>query len=168
MYNNFVYILGYDNLRHIVFLLAFLLSCQQTNASPIHPPSKSEVSNSNFTSVAEKIMATKPSWHDPCGIKHRFRDLQNTPQQAPPPSFMMHVQRPNDNDLLHGIVNMAKMALRKSRHFKEDYVSFFLINYHHSGLNCTFLYGHNCDFESWKVGTFKKVLTLAKKQSHRK
>lgn len=109
-------------MRHIVFLLAFLLA--QTNASPIHQ--QSEVTSTapaaesrNFTSVAERIFATKPSWHDPCGIKHRFKDL-HTP---PPPSFMMHVQRPNDNDLLHGIVNMAKMALRKSRHFKEDYVS---------------------------------------------
>jgi len=71
----------------------------------------------NVSSISERIFASKPSWHDPCGLKHQ-KDLHHS-KNAP---FLKAIQKPNDDDLMHGIVNMAKMALRQSRFFKEDYV----------------------------------------------
>ena len=87
----------------------------------LNPPSP-KTKNVTVQSAAQKILASKPSWHDPCGLKHQ-KDLHH--RNAP---FLQQIQKPDDNDLMHGIVNMAKMALRQSRFFKEDYVSllFFL------------------------------------------
>ena len=87
----------------------------------LNPPSSPKTKNVTKVqkSAAQKILASKPSWHDPCGLKHQ-KDLHH--RNAP---FLQQIQKPDDNDLMHGIVNMAKMALRQSRFFKEDYVSFF-------------------------------------------
>ena len=82
----------------------------------LNPPSP-KTKNVTVQSAAQKILASKPSWHDPCGLKHQ-KDLHH--RNAP---FLQQIQKPDDNDLMHGIVNMAKMALRQSRFFKEDYVS---------------------------------------------
>jgi len=82
-----------------------------------HNPSSSATKTKNNTSISERIFASKPSWHDPCGLKHQ-KDLHHS-KNAP---FLKAIQKPNDDDLMHGIVNMAKMALRQSRFFKEDYV----------------------------------------------
>ena len=84
------------------------------------PPNSPTKTKNNTQSAAQKILASKPSWHDPCGLKHQ-KDLHH--RNAP---FLQQIQKPDDNDLMHGIVSMAKMALRQSRFFKEDYVSFFL------------------------------------------
>ena len=91
-----------------------------------HNPSSSATKTKNNTSISERIFASKPSWHDPCGLKHQ-KDLHHS-KNAP---FLKAIQKPNDDDLMHGIVNMAKMALRQSRFFKEDYVSQHLDYYFH-------------------------------------
>ena len=100
------------HLGHYIVMLLMLFN--SIEASPIYQVTQQQKSSKN-SSISERVLSSKPSWHDPCGIKHHFKDLhKNSPYS---------VQKPKDQDLLHGIVNMAKMALRRSRHFKEDYVS---------------------------------------------
>ena len=100
-------------------LMVFLLVLTQTvSATPLFRPpiNRAEISR-NQTSASSSIFSSKPNWHDPCGLKHQgqFRNRHKNP-------YINYVT-PSDDDLMHNIVNMAKLALRQSRYFKEDYVS---------------------------------------------
>ena len=108
----------------VLFLfLTGIISPPVIQASSISRPDLATLvsSRNNVTRsrVADRILKSTPAWHNPCGNKHRFQDLRY--QKKIP--FFLNIQKPNDDDLMHGIVNMAKMALRQSRYFKEDYVS---------------------------------------------
>lgn len=77
--------------------------------------------NQQQASSNQSQFLSKPSWHDPCGLKHRFKDLH----RLLPKEDVKKIEKQSNADLLFNIVNIAKMALKQSRHFKEDYVSVF-------------------------------------------
>ena len=113
------------------FSLIILLICTTasilpvTQANPIFKSDQGHTKNVNNSRLSDRILASKPAWHNPCGLKHeKDSHHRNAPQFNLP-----QVQKPNDDDLMHGIVNMARMALRQSRYFKEDYVSTFHLFY---------------------------------------
>lgn len=97
----------------MVFLLVNLTN-QTVSATPLFRPQQQPQQKLQNNS----IFASKPNWHDPCGLKHQgqFRNRHSNP--------WLEYVTPSDDDLMHNIVNMAKLALRQSRYFKEDYVSF--------------------------------------------
>ena len=102
----------------MVFLLVNLTH-PTVSATPLfrpQPQPQQQVQNNS-------IFASKPNWHDPCGLKHQgqFRNRHSNP--------WLEYVTPSDDDLMHNIVNMAKLALRQSRYFKEDYVSFSTLTY---------------------------------------
>ena len=110
--------------QSLIFLILLWTLLPASEASSIYRGSTSSTSlqnshNVSRSRVANRILSSKPAWHDPCGTKHRFKELH----RRKVPSIFMQIQQPNDDDLMHGIINMAKMALRQSRYFKEDYVS---------------------------------------------
>ena len=84
-------------------------------------------------SPVEKIFSSPPKWHNPCGAptKNNQNNNNNNPINIPNTMsndifglFNSNVEHPSDSDLMHGIISIAKVALRQSRFFKEDYVSF--------------------------------------------
>lgn len=95
----------------MVFLLVNLTN-QTVSATPLFRPQQQPQQKLQNNS----IFASKPNWHDPCGLKHQgqFRNRHSNP--------WLEYVTPSDDDLMHNIVNMAKLALRQSRYFKEDYV----------------------------------------------
>ena len=113
----------------IILLILSILPVTPTQANPIFKSDQQSLGshitkNVNSTSghirirESDRILSSKPAWHNPCGLKHeKDSHHRNAPQ------FIKQIQKPNDDDLMYGIVNMAKMALRQSRYFKEDYVS---------------------------------------------
>ena len=122
----------------IILLILSILPVTPTQANPIFKSDQQSLGSSsshitknvNSTSghirirESDRILSSKPAWHNPCGLKHeKDSHHRNAPQ------FIKQIQKPNDDDLMYGIVNMAKMALRQSRYFKEDYVSTFHLFY---------------------------------------
>ena len=119
----------------IILLILSILPVTPTQANPIFKSDQQSLGshitkNVNSTSghirirESDRILSSKPAWHNPCGLKHeKDSHHRNAPQ------FIKQIQKPNDDDLMYGIVNMAKMALRQSRYFKEDYVSTFHLFY---------------------------------------
>ena len=107
------------NLSTILMVFLLVIAAQTVSATPLfRPPINREISrNQTAASVKSSIFSSKPNWHDPCGLKHQgqFRNRHKNP-------YINYVT-PSDDDLMHNIVNMAKLALRQSRYFKEDYVS---------------------------------------------
>jgi len=82
-------------------------------------------------SPVEKIFSSPPKWHNPCGAptKNNQNNNNNNPINIPNTMsndifglFNSNVEHPSDSDLMHGIISIAKVALRQSRFFKEDYV----------------------------------------------
>jgi len=106
------------NLSTILMVFLLVIAAQTVSATPLfRPPINREISrNQTAASVKSSIFSSKPNWHDPCGLKHQgqFRNRHKNP-------YINYVT-PSDDDLMHNIVNMAKLALRQSRYFKEDYV----------------------------------------------
>ena len=108
------------NLSTILMVFLLVIAAQTVSATPLfRPPINREISRNQTSaaSVKSSIFSSKPNWHDPCGLKHQgqFRNRHKNP-------YINYVT-PSDDDLMHNIVNMAKLALRQSRYFKEDYVS---------------------------------------------
>ena len=82
----------------------------------------------NLQNPVEKIFSSPPKWHNPCGApqKNQNNDIM-LPNMSKNDIFGLfnsaNVEHPSDSDLMHGIISIAKVALRQSRFFKEDYVS---------------------------------------------
>ena len=102
----------------MMLTVIFLLVAPTTvSATPLLPPGSGRPLAESNKNASKAIFSRKPTWHDPCGLKHKaqFRNRHQNP--------FFDLITPSDDDLMHNIVNMAKLALRQSRYFKEDYVS---------------------------------------------
>ena len=109
-------------------LLILALTTTPSNAIPLYLPSIAEeldlATNNNRTTLSpyEKLLNEEPKWHNPCGT----RALQEVPQFNGVSYSNSHVvEPPKESDLMDGIISIARVALRQSRYFKEDYVSLF-------------------------------------------
>merc|ERR1712213_9043 len=109
-------------------LLILALTTTPSNAIPLYLPSIAEeldlATNNNRTTLSpyEKLLNEEPKWHNPCGT----RALQEVPQfNGVSFSNSRVVEPPKESDLMDGIISIARVALRQSRYFKEDYVSLF-------------------------------------------
>ena len=107
-------------------LLILALTTTPSNAIPLYLPSIAEeldlATNNRTLSPYEKLLNEEPKWHNPCGT----RALQEVPQfNGVSFSNSRVVEPPKESDLMDGIISIARVALRQSRYFKEDYVSLF-------------------------------------------
>ena len=95
----------------------------EREASPmVAPPSEVSLnSTSTTTTTTLSAKAMKPKWVNPCGLR---ASPPKSKKNAHHSRFFDAVVAKPINEIYHDIILSAKNALKHSKHFKDEYVSF--------------------------------------------
>ena len=87
----------------------------------VAPPSVVSLNSTATTTTTLSAKAMKPKWVNPCGLR---ASPPKSKKNAHHSRFFDAVVAKPINEIYHDIILSAKNALKHSKHFKDEYVSF--------------------------------------------